>query len=812
MNQVNTIKFAFIALVFAICNFGMAQDVVTLQTGWKFMKGSTKNAFQKDFDDAKWREVTIPHDWAIEGPVLVNGDGNTGKLPWKGEGWYRKYLEIPASYSGKQVYLLFDGVMAFPEVYVNGKLAGKWDYGYSPFYLNITSLLQIGAKNSIAVHADTRMHDSRWYPGAGIYRKVQMIVTNPVHTSIWGTFITTPVVKPNYAEVRIMTTLQNESQVNEDKVVVEQVILNPKGVEISKKSVVSSIKAGKSQDVEITLTLTNPQRWDVESPALYQVKTNIYKNSELTDSKTTTFGIRTIRFTANNGFYLNDKRLQLKGVCLHHDHGALGSAFYPRAMERQLEIMKSMGCNAVRTSHNMCAPELLDLCDRMGILVFNEAFDKYDGKAGITDDTDFEDFSARNIKNFVLMGRNHPSVFIWGVGNEMGDVQNNLNNGFARLQTMINYVRKYDATRPVTMVCDDQKSASLRHFDLYDVHSWNYGRRYTLARKLDADKSVIISESASTVSTRGFYELPFPAKKDDFTKSLQVSSYDLNAPEWAEIGDDDFLWQQEDEFVAGEFVWTGFDYLGEPTPYTNEAVKKMGMTDKEASRSSYFGIVDLCGIPKDRFYLYKSYWKPDETTVHILPHWNWSGKEGQQIPVFVYTNGDCAELFLNGKSLGKKSKNPNSASSTERFRLMWNDVVYQPGELKAIAYKEGVVIGEAIMKTASDAVELRLTPDRKSITSGGMDLSYITIEAFDKDGNLCPLADNKIQISVKGSGKIAGVDNGNPQSMEPFQAESINLFYGKAMVIVSSGFKKGTLEISANSEGFKKSVTNIEVE
>jgi beta-galactosidase len=812
MNQANKLKFAFIALVFAICNFGMAQDVVTLQTGWKFMKGSTKNAFQKDFDDTKWREVTIPHDWAIEGPVLVNGDGNTGKLPWKGEGWYRKYLEIPASYSGKQVYLLFDGVMAFPEVYVNGKLAGKWDYGYSPFYLNITSLLQIGAKNSIAVHADTRMHDSRWYPGAGIYRKVQMIVTNPVHTSIWGTFITTPVVKPNYAEVRIMTTLQNESQVNEDKVVVEQVILNPKGVEISKKSVVSSIKAGKSQDVEITLTLTNPQRWDVESPALYQVKTNIYKNSELTDSKTTTFGIRTIRFTANNGFYLNDKRLQLKGVCLHHDHGALGSAFYPRAMERQLEIMKSMGCNAVRTSHNMCAPELLDLCDRMGILVFNEAFDKYDGKAGITDDTDFEDFSARNIKNFVLMGRNHPSVFIWGVGNEMGDVQNNLNNGFARLQTMINYVRKYDATRPVTMVCDDQKSASLRHFDLYDVHSWNYGRRYTLARKLDADKSVIISESASTVSTRGFYELPFPAKKDDFTKSLQVSSYDLNAPEWAEIGDDDFLWQQEDEFVAGEFVWTGFDYLGEPTPYTNEAVKKMGMTDKEASRSSYFGIVDLCGIPKDRFYLYKSYWKPDETTVHILPHWNWSGKEGQQIPVFVYTNGDCAELFLNGKSLGKKSKNPNSASSTERFRLMWNDVVYQPGELKAIAYKEGVVNGEAIMKTAGEAVELRLTPDRKSITSGGMDLSYITIEAFDKDGNLCPLADNKIQISVKGSGKIAGVDNGNPQSMEPFQAESINLFYGKAMVIVSSGFKKGTLEISANSEGFKKSVTNIEVE
>lgn len=692
MNQINKIKIVLLALVFTVCNFIHAQEVITLQTGWKFSKGQIGNAYQKDFNDSKWQEVTIPHDWAIEGPVVTEGDGNTGKLPWKGEGWYRKNLEIPASYAGKQVYLLFDGVMAFPEVYVNGKLAGKWDYGYSPFYLNITTFLQPGGKNSVAVHADTRLHDSRWYPGAGIYRKVQMIVTNPVHLGIWGTYITTPVVKPGYAEVRIITTVQNESPVNEEKITVEQIILNPKGIEISKKSVVNSIKAGKSKDVELSVFLTNPQRWDIDNPVMYQVKTNIYKGAELADTKTTSFGIRTIRFTANNGFYLNDKRVQLKGVCLHHDQGPLGAAFYPRAMERQLEIMKSMGCNAVRTSHNMCAPELLDLCDKIGILVFNEAFDKYDAKADITEDTDFEEFSARNIKNFVLMGRNHPSVFIWSVGNEIWDVQNNVNNGFARLQTMVNNVRKYDATRPVTLVCDDQKSAALRHFDYYDVNSWNYGRRYTLARKLEPGKSVIISESGSTVSTRGFYELPLPAKNYEFTKSLQVSSYDLNAPEWADLPDEDFMCQQEDEFVAGEFVWTGFDYLGEPTPYANDAVKKLGMTDKEASRSSYFGIVDLCGIPKDRYYLYKSYWKPDEITVHILPHWNWSGKEGQKIPVFVYTNGDCAELFLNGKSLGKKYKIPNSAVSTERFRLIWNDVVYQPGELKAIAYKEFVVI------------------------------------------------------------------------------------------------------------------------
>ncbi|MEI8046369.1 MAG: glycoside hydrolase family 2 TIM barrel-domain containing protein [Bacteroidota bacterium] len=812
MNQINKNKISFLALIFVLCNFVQAQEVITLQTGWRFSKGTVENAFQKDFNDTKWQEVTIPHDWAIEGPVVADGDGNTGKLPWKGEGWYRKSLEIPASYSGKQVYLLFDGVMAFPEVYVNGILAGKWDYGYSPFYLNITTFLQPGGKNSVAVHADTRMHDSRWYPGAGIYRKVQMIVTNPVHIGIWGIYVTTPIIKPNYADVRIMTTVQNESPVSEEKITVEQLIFNPKGIEISRKSVAISIKAGKSKDVELTIPLTNPQHWDVENPVLYQMKTNIYKGSELTDTKTTSFGIRTIRFTANNGFYLNDKRVQLKGVCLHHDQGALGGAFYPRAMERQLEIMKSMGCNAVRTSHNMCAPELLDLCDKMGILVFNEAFDKYDGKADITEDTDFEEFSARNIKNFVLMGRNHPSVFIWSVGNEIGDVQNNMNNGFFRLQTMINNVRKYDATRPITLVCDDQKSAALRHFDLYDVHSWNYGRRYTLARKLEPGKSVIISESASTLSTRGFYELPFTPKKDDFSKSLQVSSYDLNAPEWAEISDDDFMWQQEDEFVAGEFVWTGFDYLGEPTPYANDAVKKLGMTDKEASRSSYFGIVDLCGIPKDRYYLYKSYWKPDETTVHILPHWNWSGKEGQKIPLFVYTNGDCAELFLNGKSLGKKCKVPNSANSTERFRLMWNDVVYQPGELKAIAYKEGAVLGEDIVKTAGEPFELRLTPDRKKIASGGMDLSYITIEAYDNEGNLCPLAGNKIDITLKGPGRIAGVDNGNPQSMEPFQAESVKLFYGKAMLIVASGFKKGILVITVNSDGLKKAVVGIESE
>jgi beta-galactosidase len=447
----------------------------------------------------------------------------------------------------------------------------------------------------------------------------------------------------------------------------------------------------------------------------------------------------------------------------------------------------------------------------MGILVFNEVFDKYDAKADIVDTTNFENFAQRNIKNFVIRDRNHPSVFLWSVGNEIPDVQWNLDNGFQRLQTMLSYVKKYDNSRPTTLVCDSYKSAELRHFDYYDIHSWNYGRRYSLARQLEPNKSVIISESASTLSTRGFYEFPLPKEKIDFTKSLQVSSYDLNAPDWAELADDDFMWQQDEPYVAGEFVWTGFDYLGEPTPYDNKWAKEHGMTDNEASVSSYFGIVDLCGIPKDRYYLYKSYWKPEETTVHILPHWNWKDRIGEITPVFVYTNGNCAELFLNGKSLGKKCKNPKSQKSIERFRLMWNDVIYEPGTLKAVAYKEGKIIGEQLMKTAGEPYKLKLTPDRKVIKADGKDLSYLLIEAVDKNGNSCPLATNNIEIKINGAAKIAGVGNGNSQSMASFKSNSVQLFYGKAMLIVGAELAKGNVTVEATSKGLKNEKVVLEM-
>jgi beta-galactosidase len=780
-----------------------------LTADWKFAKGHQEGAHLNNFDDSEWESVLVPHDWAIKGPFVVDGNGNTGKLPWKGEGWYRTWLPVTPDLAGKTVYLIFDGVMAFPEVFVNGKLAGRWDYGYNSFYLDITEFLQENGHNLLTVHVDTRNHDSRWYPGAGIFRKVSLLEVNPVHVSMWGSYVTTPIIKKEYSDVRIAHHITNNSQKNIQSVVIENQVYNPDGKLVASGSSNINLKPGDSNRTEITFTLKRPQKWDIDNPVLYTVKATIKNGNKILDEYITPFGIREVRFTADEGFYLNDRRVQLKGVNLHHDHGPLGARFNYRAMERQLEIMKDMGCNAVRNSHNTASPEFLELCDKMGLLVLNEVFDKYDAKADITDTTIFETFAERNIRNFILRDRNHPSVFLWSVGNEIMDVMENEDNGFYRLNIMVSYVRLFDPSRPVTLVSSKESTAALRHFDYYDVHCWNYGRRYSLARQIEPNKSVIISESASTLSTRGFYELPLPENKTDFTNSLQVSSYDLNAPMWAEIADDDFMWQEEENYIAGEFVWTGFDYLGEPTPYDNAGVKKLGMTDKEASRSSYFGIVDLCGIPKDRYFLYKSYWKPDETTIHILPHWNWEGMEGMEVPVFVYTNGDSAELFLNGVSHGTRRKVPNSPVSVERYRLMWKDIEYKPGELRTVAYKDGVILGEKVIHTAGSPARLVLTPDRTQLKSGERDLSYILIEAYDENGRICPLANNEVTISVEGEGIIAGVGNGNPQSFDPFVSSKVKLFYGKAMLIVEAGDKTGNIRIKVSSVDLTEGKTQL---
>ncbi len=908
--------------------------VVSFNADWKFAKGSPSGAEKADFDDSLWQAVRLPHDWAIAGPFNPTENGYAGKLPWKGEGWYRKAFTLDKATEGSRVYFDFDGVMAFPKVYVNGQLAGQWDYGYMSFRVDATPCVKFGDKNVVAVYVDTRNHGTRWYPGAGIYRKVTMTICNPVHVAHWGTVVTTPSVGNTSAVVRVRSTIENHSDA-QAQAVVELAVLDPVGnpVTTGVKETPIAIPAGGASEFDQSITLANPQRWDVASPKLYTARVIVRAEDKIMDSDAVTFGVRTFEFTANDGFHLNGRRVQLFGVNLHHDQGPLGAAFYTRAMERQLEIMKDMGVNALRTSHNPPSPEALELCDRMGIVVWDEAFDKWDGTADrVRDEPPLEQHGEKQICNLVMRDRNHPCVVVWSIGNEIGGGGR---SGVTpeRVQFMSDFVRKYDSTRPVGMGCCIPELARGSNFDVLDLTGWNYLRRYSIYRERYPDRPIVYSESASALSTRGFYELPLPNRKNEYSRQLQVNSYDLNAADWSDIPDREFKLMKDDAFVAGEMVWTGFDYLGEPTPFSQEA------------KSSYFGIVDLSGIPKDRFYLYRSYWRPDVTTVHILPHWNWPDRVGQNVPVFVYTNGDSAELFLNGQSLGLRQKGvvpqgpPNYArgrpatassgetahppehaddgdresrwcassadpsqwwevdlgearnlrylaiefereeknygyevkisndasswrtivtkstsreprwggptqifhdvdaqgryvrvqftatqnnswasirdfaayperaesdyyASTYAYRLRWNDVVYQPGELKAVAYKDGKRIGEAVMRTADAPAAIRLTPDRKELAASGEDLCYILVEALDAKGTLCPLADNLVRFKVNGPAEIAGVGNGNPLSIEPFQADYRKLFFGKAMLILrTKPGQTGRVQVTASSDG-----------
>jgi beta-galactosidase len=523
--------------------------------------------------------------------------------------------------------------------------------------------------------------------------------------------------------------------------------------------------------------------------------------------------VRTAEFTAGDGFHLNGRRVQLRGVNLHHDHGPLGAVFLPRAMERQIEVMQEMGVNSIRTSHNMPAPELLELCDRMGILVMAEAFDKWDETADFLPGGDLEEFAERQLGNFLRRDRNHPSVVLWSVGNEVWDVlANEDGTANARLHLMTHKARKYDPSRPVTFVTSGEHSLRWRQFQYFDVHAWNYRRQYALAHALEPRKAALAAESGSTVSTRGYYELPLPKDKTDHHLGglRQVSSYDLLANQWTDLPDHTFHWLEEDRYAAGEYVWTGFDYLGEPVPYGWYALQQERITPREAGRSSYFGIVDLVGIPKDRYYLYRSYWAPEKTTVHLLPHWNWEGSGHATIPVFLYTNGDSAELFLNGKSQGVRRKNPTSQNPLEHYRLMWMEVPWEPGELRAVAFREGKEIGEAVVATAGEPAALKLTPDRTELTADGDDLAYVLVESFDGEGRPSPLADNRVDFDVTGPARIAGVGNGNPQSLEPFVAGHRKLFYGKAMLILrTEAGEAGEIRVRATSRSLSPATASM---
>jgi beta-galactosidase len=791
-------------------------QTLNFNAGWKFSRGSHEGAESVDFDDRSWAPVRLPHDWALAGPYEPAGDGHTGKLPWRGEGWYRKSFQLSAADKGKRVYLDFDGVMAMPAVYVNGRKAGAWDYGYMSFRVDATDFVRFGSGNLVAVHADTRQHASRWYPGAGIYRKVRLVVATPVHLGHWGTCVTTPSITDTAGEVRFRSTVENH-QTGPVEVELETALMDPAGKQTNAARKSFVIPANSAHEFDDRVQVSQPQLWEVNTPKLYRMISRVSVKGRLVDSSETTFGFRTFRFTPDDGFHLNGRRVQLKGVNLHHDHGPLGAAFFVHAMERQLQIMKDMGVNAIRTSHNPPAPELLDLCDRMGFVVWDELFDKWDGTSTRPNSVPILEYNLKQLRSFVFRDRNHPSVVVWSAGNEIWDLENGkLADGPSILGEMVKVFKELDPTRPVALAHAVPESARTPVDDPLDVTGWNYQRRYWISRQTRPDLPIVYSESASAYSTRGHYELPHPANKDDYSASLRITSYDHNAATWADIPDTEFALMERDRFVAGEFVWTGFDYIGEPVPFIAEgwgSFQKRKITREEESRISSFGIVDLVGIPKDRFYLYRSHWAPEKKTIHILPHWNWPDRVGQNVPVYVYTNGDSAELFVNGKSYGRKSKDPGSTSVMDRYRLRWEDVVYEPGQVRVVAYQGESRIGEATVRTTGEPIGLRLTPDRRQVKADGDDLCCVLVEAVDKGGNLCPLAMNGVRFEVSGPANIAGVGNGDHHFPHEFDADNVPLFYGKAMLILRTHEGQGgEIRVKAASAGLREAKVSVRSE
>ncbi len=783
-----------------------------------------------------FRDVQLPHDWAIESPFLRDEPNETGKLPWNGWGWYRKTFDVPASFDAEKerYYLDFDGVMANPQVYVNGKLAGEWAYGYNSFRVDITPFLKPGASNLVAVMASNKPLSTRWYPGAGIYRHVWLEKTTPVHIAQWGVYVTTPKVSSSSADVKIKTTVNNTSK-EECKVIVRQAVGKAKA-----KAVRVTIKPGESKEVEQTIKLSNPKRWSCEEPNMYTLTTTISSDDEVIDSRETSFGVRTIDWR-KDGFYLNGKRVQLNGVCEHHDLGALGAAFHSRGFERKIEKLKEMGCNSIRMTHNPPAPEALDLCDRHGILVIDELFDiweaqKYDKVNGYH--VYWPQWWKKDVQNFVLRDRNHPCIIAWSGGNEIIEIQTK--RGLTVSSELRDEFRKYDTTRPYTVGVNHTQNGNYSFADTMDVFGYNY-RPFDYARFLkDRKQPLYASETASCVATRDMYF--FPDKKDFWNKGkgfsvFQVSAYGLYAPGWAYCPDVEFEAHDKNPEVAGEYVWTGHDYIGEPTPYNqdasnvgnfanaSEAEKKAAMEQMQAmgskapSRSSYFGIIDLAGFPKDTFYLYQSRWNPEVRQAHILPHWNWKGREGKVTPVMVFSSGDEAELFLNGKSQGVRRKGQGETFtqsgvtvSKNGHRFVWEDVVYEPGELEVVVKKNGRVWAKAKRVTTGEAVKVEAQADRATIAGDARDLSYVELALVDAKGNVVPTDSRKVSFTITGPAELVGFCNGNPVDQTCMQDPNQSFFNGRIVAIVRGlRGKSGEAKVTAAAEGLPEVGVTVKV-
>lgn len=785
---------------------------------------------QAAFDDAAWRTLDLPHDWAIEGPFVQAYEGATGKREYWGVGWYRKHFTLPAADQGKRIRLDFDGAMSHAAVWVNGHFAGGWPYGYASFALDITPFIKPGADNVVAVRLDNPRESSRWYPGAGIYRNVWLVKTDPVHVDHWGTYVTTPEVSADAATVEVKATVRNDSAAPADATITTHLYAagsdgRPTGSAVADAGPASlTLPPNATATADQHAKINHPKLWSLQSPARYVAVTTVEQGGKVVDEYATPFGVRTIAFTADRGFLLNGHRVRINGVCQHHDLGLLGAAFNTRAAERQIQILQEMGCNAIRTSHNPPAPELLDLCDRMGMLVMDEAFDCWAiAKRPGDYATLYPDWHEIDWRAQIRRDRNHPCVVLWSTGNELREFRQSKVDGQKTSAELTRIAHEEDPTRLTSFGCNSADAGYNGYQKTVDVFGLNY--RPAEYKKFVAKNPTIPllgSETSSCVSTRGEYVFPVEEDKaKGLSADFQVSSYDLYAPPWATTPDAEF--EQLDRFptAVGEFVWTGFDYLGEPTPFNKDVTNLLNFSDpaerarmeeelsrigkiSPPSRSSYFGIVDLCGFKKDRFYLYQARWRPDLPMAHILPHWNWPDRAGQVTPVHVYTSGDSAELFLNRQSLGKKTK------GQYQYRLRWDDVKYQPGELKVVAYKDGQKWAEDTVKTTGPAVKLTAQPDRRTLTADGADLSFITITLTDKDGLTDPLAHNLLHFSLEGPGEIVAVDNGDPTEHRSFQSADYPAFHGLCLVIIrTKPGHPGPLTLKVRGDGLAGTETTL---
>jgi len=782
---------------------------------------------REDFDDSVWRVLTLPHDWGIEGDFQQDLPGETGKLPWAGVGWYRKHFNVSPNDKGQQIYLDIDGAMAYPEIWLNGQFVGGWTYGYSSFRLDLTPYVKYGSENVIVIRLENPPESSRWYPGSGIYRNIWLVKTALVHIAHWGTYITTPDVTKDSARVNVKTTLENDSSAATRLEVTASIFANDANGQKIGKAIVSTapiavdLSPEASKNTELNLVLKNPRLWNLEAPNLYTLAINVSRAGKLIDSEETRFGVRTIRFDPGKGFFLNGKHVYIKGVCNHADLGPLGTAVNARGLERQIELLKEMGANAIRTSHNPPAPELLDLCDRLGMLVMDEGFDMWvRGKKKNDNHLVFADWGEKDWRSQIRRDRNHPSVILWSIGNEIGEQRRPELHHVAAELTAI--AHEEDPTRPTIAACNTAEAGFNGFQKTIDVFGYNYRyAQYAKFHEANPTMPLLASETASTVSSRGEYFFPVEDDKSKGRADFQVSSYDLYAPPWATPPDTEFEAQDQNSFVAGEFVWTGFDYLGEPTPYGTDTTNLLNFSDPREqalmaeelkqlgkitvpSRSSYFGIFDLDGFKKDRFYIYQARWRPDFPMAHILPHWNWPERVGKVTPVHVYTSGDEAELFLNGRSLGRKKRDPL------QYRLRWDDVVYEPGELRVVAYKNGKKWAEDAVRTTGTPASLSVQPDRKNIAADGSDLSYITVAVTDANGRAVPRTHNLIRFEISGPGAIVAVDNGDATDHTSFQSKSRKAFNGLCLVIVRSiRSKSGRVTLRAASDGLRPAETFI---